>query len=172
MVLQVGNSVENRASFANPLTLDVLQPKFPHSIEYSTALIRDNVLQPMIDRYSKTLRQVILLDIWQNHSCDSSLIPVNVDWNQSFSITDLVCGTRPRRRPGQVLPSSQSEYITPWYQRTLDDCFLYKHLLEVHEVHPFLIRLRIDQVHFLDDLVSTIFEGLEFPKLRVLMLYP
>ena len=148
-------------------TPGVRHPDGPYSSEYSTALIRDNIILPMIARYSKTLQQITLLDIWQKHRNRNVMCcPVSVEWSQNFAITDLVCGTRPHRFRGQTLPQAQSETTTTCYRRIREDCFLYKHLFEVHQLHPFLIRLRIEQVHLLDDLIGTIFQGLTFPKLK------
>ena len=142
----------------------------PHTSKFSTSLIQDEVVQPLMVRCVETLQQVVLVDVWQARSNERIIRPL-ANQKCGFTVTDLVCGTLPRKHFFDHLPP-QYRTFRQQLRETMQNCKLCRKLFEVHQFHPFLVRLRIEQLHFYDGVIGTIFQDLFFPKLRILMLYP
>ena len=117
-----------------------------------------------IQRHQQTLKEIVFLNMWQEGDwIEANLLrDLGDDWANSFMIQELVLSTWP----------TVWRFDNKFLQEVNKDPSFYKDVILKCHSSVSIKRLRIDLVHFNEELFDEFFTDLGFPQLKIIMLYP
>ena len=147
------------------LTFQPVSLQSDHDGGWDSVQTLDKSLSGFLPRLWASLDQVVLLDVWRMDLRRSAC-----SWDSYFETTDVVLGTQ--SCDDGFDEGIQRPKLDNGYDETVKHCENCRDFIDENDLFLSLQRLRIENIDFYEELIASIFGGLNFSKLRILMLYP